>query len=248
MKALIKYEFRKTLSVKLAVLGLTAAAEIAFLLGLALGKENLTAIGTLFLTMLAFGGILVIGLATILTLHRDMNTKQSHMLFMTPNSCYRILGSKVGENALSLLFAGAFFFALGALDLTLLFAREASLQELWNMIRSFLRSINEKITLDIPTMLTLTAVVLSTWFTTVTAACLADVVSSALLNGKKSSGVIAFLLFIALSVLLSWVQNAVTVRISSIQIVFLVQAAIALVFSAAMYLGAARIMETHLSV
>ena len=248
MKNLIKYEFRKTMAIKLAILGLTAAAEIAFLLGLALDREKLLAISIFFLVMLAFGGIMVIGLATIMILHRDMNTKQSHMLFMTPNSCYKILGAKVAENALSLVVSGACFFALGALDITLVFARHGGLDELWKSITAFLKSINEHLTLDIPTMLTFTIGILGTWFATVTAACLADVVSSALLNGKRGNGFIAFLLFIALAVAVSWIQNICTNSISGIRTVFLVQAGIALVLSAGMVFATARIMETRLSV
>ena len=248
MKNLIKYEFRKTLAIKLAILGLTAAAEIAFLLGLALNRERLIAISIVFLVMLAFGGIMVIGLATILILHRDMNTKQSHMLFMTPNSCYKILGAKVAENALSLVISGACFFALGALDITLVFARHGELDELWKTITSVLKSFNEHLTLDIPTMLTFTVGILGSWFATVTAACLADVVSAALLNGKRGNGFIAFLLFIVLSIAVSWIQNTCTGSISSIRAVFLVQAGIALVLSAGMIFATARIMETRLSV
>ncbi len=248
MKNLLKYEFRKTLSVKLALLGLTAAAEIAFLAALFLNKENLLAISIFLLTMLALGGVMVAGLATILTLHRDMNTKQSYMLFMTPNSCYRILGAKVLENALSLLLCGGCFFALGTLDITLLFARAGSLKELWEAIGSMLRTINSELTLDVPNMLSFTIGLLASWFSAVTAACLADVISSALLNGKKGNGIIAFLIFLALSFLVSWLQQTLTSSVTSIQPRFLLQALIALVLSGGMYFATARIMETSLSV
>ena len=248
MKNLIKYEFRKTLSVKLALLGLTAAAEIASLLALFLEKDNLLGVTIFLLTMLAIGGIMVVGLSTILTLHRDMNTKQSYMLFMTPNSCYKILGGKVVENALSLLLCGGCFFALGALDITLLFARAGGLKELWDAIDSMLRSINSQLTLDVNTMLAFTVGLLASWFATVTAACLADVVSSALLNGKKGNGFLSFVLFLVLSSLISWLQQVLTESVDSIRTGFLLHAVIALVLSAGMYFATARIMETRLSV
>ena len=111
MKHLMKYEFRKTLIAKLIILGTTAVLEILFLLGLYTKHDSLAGYSTIMLTMLAFGGVLFIGLQSVMTLHRDMNTKQSYMLFMTPNSSYKILGAKVLENGLSILMACAFFFA-----------------------------------------------------------------------------------------------------------------------------------------
>ena len=65
----------------------------------------MTGTGIVLLTMLAMGGIMVIGLASVVTLHRDVSTKQSYMLFMTPNSSYSILGAKMLENGLSILLA-----------------------------------------------------------------------------------------------------------------------------------------------
>ena len=63
------------------------------------------------LLMLAVCGVAVMGLESVFVLHRDMNTKQSYMLFMPPNSCYKILGAKVLECGAAILIAGAFFFA-----------------------------------------------------------------------------------------------------------------------------------------
>ena len=112
MIKLMKYELRKTMTIKLMILGATALAEIVFLIGLFANKNRMAAIGVGLLAMLAFGGVMIIGVASVVILHRDMNTKQSYMLFMTPNSSYRILGAKVLENGISILVAGAFFFAV----------------------------------------------------------------------------------------------------------------------------------------
>ncbi len=248
MKNLMKYEFRKTLAVKMLVLGAAALAECLFLIGLWGDMDRVLAMSIFLLTMLAFGSVMVIGLASVVILHRDMNTKQSYMLFMTPNSCYRILGAKVLENGLSILLSGAFFFALGALDITLLFARQGSLAELWDTFTGFLRRIDERITLDAPTMMTLTANVLSTWICTVTAAYLGDVISTALLNGKRFNGLLSFLAFVLLMWLTGFVQMKTVGAIGDIRTAFLAETAVALVFSAVMYVLTAQIMERKLSV
>ena len=63
-------------------------------------------------------GVFYIGLENILTLYRDLNSKQSYMLFLTPKSSYEILGAKILENGISILMAGAFFIVLAVFDLT----------------------------------------------------------------------------------------------------------------------------------
>lgn len=69
---------------------------------------NLMGTGMMFLILCAFFGVFYIGLEGIMTLYRDLNSKQSYMLFLTPKSSYEILGAKILENGISILMAGAF--------------------------------------------------------------------------------------------------------------------------------------------
>lgn len=248
MSKLMKYEFRKTLVVKLVLLGATALAEITFLIGLWGNKNDTTGTGALLLALLAFGGCIVIGLASVVILHRDMNTKQSYMLFMTPNSSYRILGAKVLENGLSIILTGACFFALGALDISLLFAHEGRLAELWDTVTRILNTMDKRLTFDLGTMASLTANLLASWISTITAAYLGVVISTALLNGRRLSGLVSFLLIVALLWLVSWIDRTVTASIASIQTTLWVGTGIALVCSVIMYILTANIMDRKLSV
>lgn len=253
MLKLMKYEFRKTMFTKLILLGITAVAEAAFLISLYTNKEGSLAASIGILTLLAIGGVLVIGLQSVLTLHHDMNTRQSYMLFMTPNSSYRILGAKVLECSLSILLTGAFYFALGALDISLLFAKEGMLSQLWDTIQEMLRSFTFSngqtiISLDMKGMAVLVFNLLSGWINTVTTAYLAVTVSAALLNGKRFNGLVSFVLFLALSWAGGWLERFATQSISSIETMLLVQGGIALAVAAVMYIATAQIMERKLSV
>ncbi len=253
MLKLMKYEFRKTMFTKLILLGITAVAEAAFLISLYTNKEGSLAASIGILTLLAIGGVLVIGLQSVLTLYHDMNTRQSYMLFMTPNSSYRILGAKVLECGLSILLTGAFYFALGALDISLLFAKEGMLSQLWDTIQEMLKSITfangqSIISLDMKGMAVLVFNLLSGWINTVTTAYLAVTVSAALLNGKRFNGLVSFVLFLALSWAGGWLERFATQSISSIETELLVQGGIALAVAAVMYIATAQIMERKLSV
>ena len=246
MLRLLKYELRKTMMSKLILLGITFAAQAVFLAGLWGKKDTTLAIGAVLLFFIAITGIALMGVLSVATLHKDMNTRQGYMLFMTPNSCYKILGAKVIECGLSLLFAGAFFFGLGYLDFALLLG-EGSNKQIWDMLNEMIRSINTQIVVDVPHISALVFSSLAAWLCTVTTAYLADVVSSSLLNGKKANWLVTFVLFIVLNYAISQLLKLVPVGIGVIP-VLLWQGVIALGLSCVMYVITARLMEKYLSV
>ncbi len=253
MLKLMRYEFRKTWFTKVILLAITALAEIAYLIGLYADREGLMATGVFLLMLLAVGGLLVIGLGSVVTLHRDMNTKQSYMLFMTPNSCYSILGAKVLECGISILLTGAVFFALGALDVTLLFARSGELKALWDWVRQLLASITVNgralmSDLRLQSLLSVTFSLLSGWLLTVTTIYLAVVISSALLNGKRFSGLISFVIFLILAWGCARLASLISGSIGDLFRLMLVNGLISLGFSAVMYFVTAQIMDKRLSV
>ena len=251
MFKLMKYEFRKTWITKLILLGVTAVAEAAFLIALYTEHHDTMTLMAGLLTLLAVGGVMVIGLESVLTLHRDMNTKQSYMLFMTPNSSYKILGAKVLECGLSILLTGAFFFALGTLDITLLFEKEGKLSLLWDTIQEMLThfSVGEReLSFDTATMAALTFELLTGWISTVCEAYLAVTVSAALLGGKRFGGLLSFVLFLVLSWFTGWAAKTVTASIPSVTTALLIYSLIDLALAAIMYFVTAQIMERKLSV
>ena len=253
MKALIHYEFRKTRTAKLIVLGITLVLELGFLLGIAVGEGSRWAadlMGTtaVFLVLAAMAGTMFIGIQSVVTLHRDMNTKQGYMLYMTPRNSYQILGAKVLENGLSLLLAGAAFFLLGLLDVTLLFSRVGELEKLWEAARQFMQMLGSEVEINVQGVAALVFSMLCSWLATISIAYLADILSSALLNGKKFNGLISFLFFVLLSLLMSWLQRLIApTNLASVS-TLMIQAVTALVYATGMYFAAAYLMDHYLSV
>ena len=251
MWTLMKYEFRKTWFTKVIFLVMTALAEIAYLAGLYGKNDDVMGTGILFLVLLTVGGILVIGLESVVTLYRDMNTKQAYMLFMTPHSDYAILGAKVLECTLSILLASAFFFALGTLDITLLFAREGQLNMIWKQIQQVLASVTvngRPLEINLLSFACALLNLTGAWISTVTMAYLAVVIMAALLNGKKYNGVLSFLVFLALNIGVSRLVSAMTGGIQNTMTLMAAYGAIYCVLAGVMYFITAWIMEKKLSV
>lgn len=248
MLKLFKYEFMKTRLSKLIILGITLVLEIAFAASLLKNDDELQAICVLLLVLFATVSILWLGLQSILTLHKDMNTRQSYMLFMTPNSSYKILGAKVLENAASVLLGGVFFCALGVLDLTLLMNHHQALDQLMEMFQDVLESFSKNIRFDTYSILTFCLYTLISWLSTVTLAYFAVIISAALLGGKKGNLFISFLIFLGLTILLSMLLGVVTPATMAVGTVHLIRSAICLFVIAIFWFFSAWIMDKYLSV
>lgn len=247
MLHLIRYEFRKARTAGLILSGIATLLEVVFIIALLISREDLISLSAGLLCILTVGGLLMLGVQSIVTLHRDMNSKQGYMLFMTPNSSYRILGAKVIECASGILLAGIAFFALGVLDITLVFRHYGQLEMLVRLFRDMISSVSGNIDLSLSSLAAFSFSAVSSWLCTILTAFLSDVVSSSLLNGKKGNGWITFLLFIALNILLAFLDRLIPQTLSAV-LLFVFDGVLGIVLSCVMYFLTARIMEKYLSV
>ncbi len=240
MLRLLKYEFRKTLFPKLVLLALLVIFEGIFLYGYWTGNNSTVTLGLSLFLFTFLCGLLAIGIISLVTLHKDMNTRQGYMLFMTPNSTYRILGAKVAENGLSMLGIGAVGLGICLLNFSLI------KQEL-EFITSFLKNFGIGLTPTFPHLSALLVYIISSILCSVTTAYLADVICSSLLNGQKGSMVITFVLFALLNFGIQKIMGLVPASLD-IVVMFLLQGAIALALAVVMYIITARLMDRYLSV
>ena len=248
MGNLIKYEFRKTLFVKLILLALTGAAELVFLIGVFYNADSPgAAVGVTLLTLLAIAGITFIGIHSMLSLYRDLNTKQSYMLFMTPHSSYTILGAKIIENGLSILAAGAFFALLAFIDLQILLKEFFTFKAILEYFQGFLEFANLPVDISASTVLLFFLSVLTSWLATIVTAHLAIILSATFLAGKRFSGVVSFVLFIAISLVSSWLVNRIPDTVA-LNTHILLACVISLLFAAVCYLLSGWMAEKKLSV
>lgn len=246
MLKLMKYEFRKTGFSKLILLVITLVAEVGFLLGVFLEKDRLLATGIMILFLCVVIGIAYIGLESVMALHRDLNTKQSYMLFLTPHSSYEILGAKVLENGISILVTGIFFLVLAALDMMVATLYIGGVKEMMNMLNSFL-DVSMNVVLSPKDAAFVFFTTLAGWMVYIMNADLAVILSATVLAGKKASGLVAFVIFLILSWLTGMgLDHLPEIRNVDLQFVIYIVAAMAL--AVCVYLISGWIMEKKLSV
>ena len=244
---LLKYEFRKTWYTKAILLVFVLIAQAVFLFGIFADKYRAIALSVVALVMLASFGVMAVGLVSLFIFHRDLNTKQSYMLFMTPNSSFKILGAKVFENGLSTFLAGAFFAGLGVVDMGILAAHEGDLMMLIDMFKDLIESLQSTFAINAQNLIAVFFMLLCVWLMTLTNAFLAIVLSATVLAGKKFSGLVSFIIFL----LINWGLSRVLHYIPTMDTFFLdivVNCICAIVLTVIMDFITAWIMDKKLSV
>ena len=247
MLKLMKYEFRKTMFSKAVLLIITALAELAYLVGVFAKLEDTMGWGIVGLSMCAMIGIFYIGIESLIVFHKDLNTKQSYMLFLTPNSSYRILGAKIVENGIAIFAAGTFFAALAALDATIGILYIGGLKEFLDIMGEVVKSIQINIDIQPDHILMTFLAGLASWMMMIVTGYLAIVLSATVLAGKKFSGFVSFLIYLLISWISGRLMNLVP-AMHDFHIQFGLIIAVAFVIILVMYAVTGWIMEKKLSV
>lgn len=249
MLKLMKYELRKTMFSKFILLLITALVEAAYLIGVFFNWERGLAIGLAGLMCCIMFGILYIGIESLLVFHRDLNTKQSYMLFLTPTNSYQVLGAKVIENGVSILLTGAFFAALVALDFTVSVLYIGGVKQLLDMLHDMMIHLRVDINISAQSLALGFFTILVSWLMMVVTGYLAITLSATVLAGKRFSGVVSFIIYLLLGWACGWiVDKCVPVSMVNETLQYVLTIGALFIEIVVMYLAAGWIMERRLSV
>ncbi len=247
MSKLLKYENRKSLFYKLVILGVTAVMEIIFLIGVIGKYENPMFIGILGLVFTAVSGIAFIGIESVITLYRDLTTKQSYMLFMTPNSSYKILGAKAIENSFSILLCGVFFGGLAYLDLSLVAKQYDIFGSFTDMVNNFLTALDPRLAITGKAVAAAVFMLICSFILKIITGYLAVVLACTILSGKRGAAIISFVIYVVISILTTVLVQKVPESMEAVSRM-MVMALIQLALSVVMYFITAWLMDKKLSV
>lgn len=199
MLKMMKYEYRRGVFSLLVVITALAAAELLFLIGIFAEKDLLTGLGITFLVLGGWASFMFVLIYGVIIYSQDLKNKTGYMVFMTPISNYKIIGAKL----LSILLTGATLVAfLGLLivvDYNLLKSHNGGVAGAEIVLDEILGTRGLSIGSVIANVAGLIAIAL------ITIAYLAVSLSSTVLQNKKIKGVVSFILFVALYVLVSYI-------------------------------------------
>ncbi len=138
MLKLIKYELRKQLFSKIILLVLLGLLEIGFFVGLLTEQENVLAVSIGLYFLLAIGTIFFVAFESVFTFSNDLKTKHSYMLFLTPNSTYKIIGAKVLTTTVTIGLTATAFMGVILLDIAAVFAKFNELEILMKKLQELI--------------------------------------------------------------------------------------------------------------
>lgn len=207
MLKLTKYELRKNRTPLLIAAVCFALIEAAYILGLFLHKENLATTSAAFLVLFCTFSYFFFLVLAIMNYSREMNSKSSYLIFMTPNTPLSIISAKM----LMILLVGCVSLAVYVLffwlDIRLLVALNPDIVVTGDFLAEFAKGMG----IDLPelgfTLLAMLIAMIVTFFMIVSMAYLAITLSATFLQNFRFKGWISFALFLALAWIINFIDN-----------------------------------------
>lgn len=213
MLKLMKYEVRKQLMSKLLLLALLLLLEVYFLYGVIAVNQETTMRAVLFLAILAFAGIFYVSFECIMTYNNDLRTKQSYMLFMVPESTFSVMGAKILSAMLQIIVTSAVFGAVAFADVFAVAARFAEVDQFLETVKMVLHQFFS-LDIDAGVIAISIAEVVIGWISVVILAMLAITLSATFMANSKLRGVVSFVVFLAIEVVVANIRSTATKPLS----------------------------------
>lgn len=203
MLKLIKYEIFRRKTRLISVLLIMVFLEIAILIGINLGG-NWIAMSVICMFVLFIGGMLFPFIDTITNYYSDYKNKHGYMLFLTPNSGYKINGSKMLFALVEMLIT--FLLIVGAF--ALIYQAATSLfPDVTKVASDMVIGMKAALNLQDMTIWTLSPLMISSllqYFANIMLAISAITISKTLLSNRSFNWLFALLFYFALTAILEF--------------------------------------------
>ena len=207
MLKLSKYEFRKNRTFLFIIFAGLLLLEGYFIGSIILQKEEHSGMSAAFLSMYAMVCYFAVFILAIANYSKELNSRSSYLIFMTPNSSLSIIFSKMFTILMIGFVLVLAICGLGYLDIQLLINAYPKIGDFKSFINSLLEAMgisSSQLALSIAF-----AVVefLISFFSTITLIYFAITLSATLLQNNRFKGFVSFALFIALSYITGFITD-----------------------------------------
>lgn len=126
MGTLLKYEFRRSRMIFLAIVGFTLFVELIYLIGWGFHIDTLTTIGVIAGIICVALGSMAVLLYGVILFNDDISKKPGYLLFSTPRSSAQIVGAKLLMTLFTMVGLSILFTLLIGLDIMLALERSGT--------------------------------------------------------------------------------------------------------------------------
>lgn len=201
MQRLLKYEFIK--KSKLFLIAIITAIIFNILLGALFGEGGIA----VFLSLLPLALVILYTIELIKTYSDDVNKKTGYMIFLTPNSGYSIIGSKLIFTLIVALIFFVTYILFLASNLSILVISKYSMSGFLEMFNKVIEEINilfkKSVGFNIGDILLLMFMALSSTIVFTLTVYASITLRKSIFSDIKYGGLISFIIFILLNIIIA---------------------------------------------
>ncbi len=198
MFKLVKYEFRKNLYSILVFMGILLGLEVYFLANYFMKNEDGVVIGATLLYLASMVCFFMVFAFGIVTYSKELSSKSSYLVFMTPNSALKIVASKYVYTFIFGTLIVLVLLGLGIMDINLMFTMFDEEVEFLELVIEWMDDMGISIAEMATELLAGVVEFLVLFFMIISMAYFAITLSATALQNKKGKGIISVLLFVGI--------------------------------------------------
>ena len=203
MLKLIKYEYRKDMIAYIIVFGLLLVLGAYLTISILAESETNLAISIILFILCGFAGVLFLMIMGVVSFARELSSKYSYMTFMTPNSSYRIVGSKYLTVFFTTLVATVIYGLIIYGDAALILRENGDVEDFLEILDQILSFGNKSVAGIVISVVIEIILVWIQILTTVSMAYLAFTLSATILSNSKGKVWLAIGFFVGIRVIVS---------------------------------------------
>ncbi|MGN0514928.1 MAG: hypothetical protein ACI4GD_11670 [Lachnospiraceae bacterium] len=207
MLNLLKYELKKNKAVLITLAFIVFGLEGYYLVSFAMDKLDHMGIASSFLSLISVISFAIVFILGITNYQKELCSKTSYMVFMTPNSSLKIIGSKLCYVLLLGIATAIVLGGLAVLDLGLLGTLVDEQYHIFDLIKMLAEHLGIDLTLIMGYFTIRLIYFILSVLSVVTVAYLAITLSATLLYNSRFRGIISVVFFILLMVAVTYINN-----------------------------------------
>ena len=202
MLKLIKYELRKNRTILLAITGAFLLLQLYYMYSVFAKKDGHMEASGIFLILMGWACFFAIFVLAVTNYSRELNSKSSYLIFMTPNSSYTIIFSKMLTTLLEGLLMAVLATALVIADVELYRIARPDAEHFLTLMQHVMKSLGLPVSEFLFGLLSMTLIGLVTFFAMISMIYLSVTLSATFLQNSR----LKYVLGVALFLLLGWLS------------------------------------------
>lgn len=207
MLKLTKYEFRKNLTSIIIVFLILAAAQIYFTVSCIFKEPDHAGLAAAMLITFSFISFLIVIIFGISTYNKELNSNSSYLIFMTPNSSFKIILSKLFYTFIFGCTLALVLVILSYIDVKMLAGLDGSPLDYLELIKMLITNMGIDYMSIVFSIITGLVSIIVSIFCIIALSYFAITLTSTMLQNKKFKNFISLIVFVVIGWLTTLISN-----------------------------------------